>query len=584
MQSAAVAPLLPSTPNVASISDSGAVLSAARTSVTFSRGPPAAAAAAGSTSAFHRLSRLERISLMCSADTASDSRVSVGELLVTLAYLSRSLTAEESSRIHDIAQSQGSSGGSISMRSFGRLIGDCLEREREIEATEAGRSQCNTEESHRAFVTFALGCLASHVKDSADWDAVNASVSRQSLTDELAAARQTVRQSEQSNRQLSDRLVRLQAHCRRIEEDNSRLTGQQQASSSRQSSDTEALQSMQSANLHYQQVVQRMTAALQQSEAALNATRCEHQSSLALLQFERSAKKSLQHEMATAAEQISALQAGRSSEMRQALKRKKEEMAAIMDSHRYTKELKAQAMRVPSLEQDNAQLRSSISQLQDDVAEYKRLLNDWEIAGSDGQAVATRSRPAFSLCDDLDVDGNNNSGAPSLAASAAHSRRTSVHTAASASGSSAIAALELKLVEQSSELDVVRVELTNAQRSSERLTAQRDALVLQIKQVSEQSEMAERQQQVRSTQLTQQTEALQVSEEHCTALQHQLDELQRLEQQWQERRKQWDEERQRMLQLHAAEMEAVRQAGRDAEQSWQAAVESSSAKLPSSSR
>ena len=551
-------------PNRLTVSPSSSQPSSARTSVVSPRVAPA------SISSFHRLSRLERISTMCSTDSSEGSQVSVGELLVTLAYLSRSLNAEESGRVHAIVDSQGSGSTAISMRAFSRLISDCLDRERELEAALAGQTLSNTEESHRAFVLFALTCLALHVKDSADLLAVNASVSRQTLTDELAAARQSARQAEQSNKQLTDRLDRLQAHCRRIEEDNTRLTGQQQASSSRQSSDTEALQSVQAANHHYQQVLQRMTAALQQSELALNGARSEHQSSLALLQFERSAKQSLQHEMAAATEQISALQASRSSEMRQALKRKKEEMAAIMDSHRYTKELKAQAMRVPTLEQEAAVLRSTISQLQDDVAEYKRLLNDWQIASGDGQPLNMRNRPAFSLCDDLDMDGNCNSGSASRAASASHSRHTS--TIPSTSAAAVITALELKLTEQSHELDVMQVELTNAQRSGERLTAQRDALVLQIKQVSEKSEMAEKQQQISQTELTQQVEALQGRLEQCTQLQHRVDEAQQAEQRWQERLKQWEDERQRLLAQHAAELEAARQAAREKELAMEAAV------------
>ena len=247
---------------------------------------------------------------MCGAEGAEGAEVSVGELLVTLAYLSRSLTADESSRVHDIAHS------AISMRAFSRLVRDCLQRERSVE--EAGGAvqseaavRSDTEESHRAFVAFALDCLSSHVRDSVDGCAVAASVSRQALADELAVARQSARQAEQSSRQLTDRLDRLQLHCRRLEADNSRLVGAQAANSSRQSSDSEALQSLQTASAHYQQLVQRMTAAAAQSEAALLAARAEHQSSLALLQFERSAKQSLQHEMAAAAEQISALQAVR---------------------------------------------------------------------------------------------------------------------------------------------------------------------------------------------------------------------------------------------------------------------------------
>ena len=537
---------------------------------------------AGSSSSFHRLSRLERISAMCGAEGAEGSEVSVGELLVTLAYLSRSLTQDESSRIHDIARGAGSgAGAAISMRAFSRLIRDCLQRERELEADETAQAgagvRCDTEESHRAFVAFALDCLSSHVRDSADVDAINASVSRQTLADELAAARQSARQAEQTSRQLTDRLDRLQLHCRRLESDNSRLAGAQAAHSSRQSSDSEALQSVQTASAHYQQLVHRMTAAAAQSEAALVAARTEHQSSLALLQFERSAKQSLQHEMAAAAEQISALQAGRSSEMRAALKRKKEEMAAIMDSHRYTRELKAQALRVPGLEQDAAQLRVSVAQLQDDVLEYKRLLNDWQLAGGDGQPVTNRSRPAFSLCDDFDMDaGASSSGAASAAASAAHSRRGSTLTA---SASTAIAALELKLSSQSAELDAVRVELSSAQHSGERVTVQRDALVLQMQEASGQSEVAGRRWQACEARLTEQAEALQASEEQCSQLHEQVSGLQQSEQGWQERLRQWEEERRRMQEQQAAELEAARQAGVAREQVWQAAAEAAAAKL-----
>ena len=581
LQSAAVAPLPASEaasglPPTAAISASTAASSCPSSQPAASTDSVASVSSRlpASSSSFHRLSRLERIAVMCSSDSGDGSLVSVGELLVTLAYLSRSLTADESGRVHEIAQT-GGCGGSISMRAFSRLIGDCLVREREVEGQ--ALTTCSTEEAHRSFVSFALSCLASHVKDSADLIAVNASVSRQSLTDELAAARQAVRQAEQSNKQLTDRLDRLQTHCRRIEEDNTRLTGQQQASSSRQSSDSEALQSLQAAGQHYQLVIQRLTAALQQNEAALTAARSEHQSSLALLQFERSAKQSLQHEMAAAAEQILALQAGRSSEMRQALKRKKEEMAAIMDSHRYTKELKAQAMRVPQLEQDGAALRATVGQLQDDVAEYKRLLNEWQIAGGDGpQTASTRSRPAFSLCDDLDMDGNSNVGPASLPVSAANSRRASV---TANSTSTALAAMELRLVEQSHELDVLKVELVNAQRSGERLTAQRDALVLHVKQVSEHSELAERQQAVCETRLVEQTDLLHESEEQCLQLQQQLSELQLTEQRWQARLSEWEAERLRLTAEHAAAVEALQQAGRDKERSWQAAMDAAAAKL-----
>ena len=471
---------------------------------------PAAAAAAApllrdGSAGFSRLSRLLRLSAICSGDADGGSVVGVSELLVTLSYLGRSLTAEESAALQRVVQEAQMT--AVPMQAFARLVSDCVEREQaageqaagdeaEQAVAAAARSQAGqrpedeSAASHERFLSFVLERLAVRLGECAAQAGSAARLGLEGAVLELAATRQRLRSAEQSNRLLQDRLDRLTAIAQQLEQEVSRLQADNSSAAQELSSDERAVLALQSSLSQQQAAAARLQSCLQRSEQSLAACRADQQSSLALLQFERLAKAQLQQELLLQREQIAALQAGRSSELRAALRRKKEAMAAIMDSHRYTQEMKATAARVPKLEQDMQALRLTIARQQDDIAEYQQLLQDWQGGeAQQGAAVANRARPAFSLCDDLDADGP--SGSTAGTASRTHSRRPSAlpllaSLLASAAPLPSLSAKELQA--QAAELSDARLAVTACERSLSEARAGRDALLLSVSSLQQEKE------------------------------------------------------------------------------------------------
>ena len=402
--------------------------------------------------------------------------VSVSELLVTLSYLGRSLTAEESAELQRLVQDAQMT--ALPMQTFARIVSDCVERERGEADGQAGETgEDASAPSQQRFLAFVLERLRVRLGEAAASAGSAAKLGLEAAVSELAATRQRLRSAEQSNRLLQERLDRLTGIAQQLEQEVGRLQADNSSAAQELSSDARAVQSLQSSLALQQAAAARLQSGLQRSEQSLSASRADHQSSLALLQFERLAKAQLQQELMLQREQIAALQAGRSSELRAALKRKKEAMAAIMDSHRYTQEMKAAAARVPKLEQDAAALRLIISRQQDDIAEYAQLLQDWQRGDGQGAAPLNRARPAFSLCEDLDADGS--SGAAAGTASRGHSRRPSGLPLLSAPVSlSSVAAKELQT--QAAELSDARLAVTACERSLSEARTHRDALLLSV--------------------------------------------------------------------------------------------------------
>ena len=439
-----------------------------------------------------RVQRLRRLRSMCGSSADGSAAVSAAELVVTLAYLSRSLTAEESAAVHRALDDGNSSARAVSlpMAVFEGLLGDLLQRE-EQPHTQTARGAERDEAGHRAFVAFAVERLQARLSHCLSTSRVQERVQRDAVSEELASARQQLRSAEQSGRVLAERVERLTAHCRRVEDDNARLAQLCSSSSARHGAEADTAAALHSSLSQYAAHAARAQAALSASEALLSKERSEHQHALALLQMERSAKKALGQEQAALREQLQALQQARSTEMRTALKRKKEEMAAIMDSHRYTKQIKAQAARVTPLELELQQARATIGRQQDDLDEYARLLKDWRLAGAavDGAPAATRTRPAFSLSDDLDLDDG---AAPAASPTGGHSRAPS-------SAAPFVVTGELQRLSRrssgtsSAEIAGLRRELSARDARVTELSGLRDALLLSTASLGQEKEELEQQ-------------------------------------------------------------------------------------------
>ena len=428
--------------------------------------------------AFDRVGRLRRLHSMCLSSAESSSAVSASELLVTLSYLSRSLSPDEAEAVRRLLEAHDPA-AALPMKAFQLLLQDCLDREEGARAEEA------EEEANRRFVSFVLDRLRVRLSESAAASAAEVQGSLSAAASEVAAVKRQLRLAEQGSRVLAEKVERLTLHCQRVEEDNGRLAALSASAVREHSSEAEVAQSLQSSLDQHRTTAARLTAALTANEALLARERGELQHAMAVLQMERASKVALSQEAMLLKEQVQALQVGRSSELRQVLKRKKEAMAAIMDSHRYTKEIKRQAERVPVLEAELTASKAVVAKQADDIAEYQRLLSGWK-GGLDGLPL-NRSRPAFSLCDDLDEDDGGVGVQGS--ASRGHSRRASAADFAatvhrlSRRPSAAHPAIE--------ELAVLRVDFAAAEKSALELRGHRDALLLSLASFTAEKEEVE---------------------------------------------------------------------------------------------
>ena len=488
---------------------------------------PASSSSPSVPAPFDRVGRLRRLLSMCASSADGSTSVSSSELLVTLSYLSRSLRSDESEGVHRLLEESDHSTG-LPMKAFHLLLTDCLHREEgEKEATQGGlKKEEEEEEGHRRFVSFVLERLRLRLMEAAASTAVEVRGTLDAAAEEVAGVKRRLRLAEQGSRLLAEKVERLTCHLRRVEDDNGRLAALSVSAVREQSSEAEVAQSLTASLDQSKATAARLSSALTASEAQLARERAELQHAMAVLQMERAGKVAQSQELMLLREQVTALQAGRSSELRQVLKRKKEAMAAIMDSHRYTRDLKRQSERVPALEADLQQAKALIAKQADDICEYQQLLAAWK-GGLDTLPV-TRARPAFSLCDDLDIDDGGGAGELS-SASRGHSRRPS--------GAEFTAAVH-RLSRRSSgispaveQLAVLKVEMAAAEQSLTELKGHRDALLLSQAAVSAEKEELEQRVEAQSVQLRTQTAELQLREELITGQQREGEEQRR---QWRE--------------------------------------------------
>ena len=571
----------PRTPDAVAVSGSS-MGTAQQSAGSFHSSLLAASSSSPQSSSVERLSRVRRLQLLCQSSASSSAGLSAGEVLVALAYLCRSLTSEESQQLQRILEPEHTSepaaavhpaaAPALSMRCFQLALQDVMQQEEdstrgEGEAAHTGDADADAGDAESAFVARVLARLRCRVEEERAAQAVQERVGLDQAVVEVARARQALRSAEDARRVLSERVERLTLHCRRVEEDNARLLQLTASARSAQQSEAVTHDGLHSTVAQQQAALARLQASLQLSHVQLCTVQAEQQHSLALLQMERSAKKAAGQELLQLRAQVSALQAERSSEMRSVLKRKKEEMAAIMDSHRYTKELKRQAERVQPLELELQHAKSTISKQQDDIAEYQRLLDDWRGGGrgwegGPGTALAlppTRPRAGLSLSEDLDLD--DSAAGPSVGPSRGHSRQVS----SVAQLQRSVRRSSGELVEQLAQL---KLELLQHGQSATELRGHRDALLVSLSHAAQEKEELEGRLQAHQMQWQLQAKELRVQEELVLQAQSEGEEqrkalqaeetrrLRQLQEDWRLQREEW-EERLRRQQLRMEEADAT---------------------------
>mmetsp|Transcript_21996 Transcript_21996/g.43713 ORF Transcript_21996/g.43713 Transcript_21996/m.43713 type:complete len:1223 (+) Transcript_21996:35-3703(+) len=306
-----------------------------------------------------REARFKKIMDWCVSDEGGEDGVDLSEVEVTVRYLFRAFTDEESSGLVDLLKSNSFS--SITLQAFHSIL---------VQLQPGLKEDWSDDKFVNSFLV--------HFKDALKDP--KAGVVDTSHEDQVAQLQSQIRDLQKKQATAEKRYKKLSEHTSALDMENAELRDKvkqqsdQLKNSSSAANDTTASLQTQKAQLEQYKLRQA-----ELEEQVKSATK-EHQNDTAMLEAERKLKKTLTADNKVLKETLTAMQSQKSEKNRLELVKKVHKMKAVIKSRQYVRELQVANAKLPELDTENKFLRQKIAKLEEEAKEYLRLMDSFKDA------------------------------------------------------------------------------------------------------------------------------------------------------------------------------------------------------------